>query len=193
MPAPATGRQSWAGGAAGWACWLQPCWRRPLRTAGARCQACGVPCTWCNRGQLTGLLLARGAGAACPCSARAGAGYYKGVTQWSAGSYPNANNNQDDFVIMEVGDGQMARCLEGWAAVWRWRTVAADRLQPGCSMVGWVRRLRAGGHKEPVAARAKTRTPPPAPRRTSPTFPTTWATTPPPRGHCTQASEAVRA
>ncbi len=37
---------------------------------------------------------------ACACP---GASYYKSVTQWSAGAYPNANNNQDDFEVMEVG------------------------------------------------------------------------------------------
>ena len=29
-----------------------------------------------------------------------GAGYYKNVTQWSAGVYPNANNQQDDLAVM---------------------------------------------------------------------------------------------
>lgn len=31
-----------------------------------------------------------------------GAGYYKNVTQWSAGAYPKANNQQDDLAVFEA-------------------------------------------------------------------------------------------
>ena len=46
----------------------------------------------------TGYYLGHGAGATSWAPIM-GAGYYKNVTQWSAGAYPNANNKQDDLAV----------------------------------------------------------------------------------------------
>jgi len=47
----------------------------------------------------TGYYLGHGTGATS-WAPLMGAGYYKNVTQWSAGVYPNANNQQDDLAVM---------------------------------------------------------------------------------------------
>lgn len=46
----------------------------------------------------TGYYLGHGVGATSWAPIM-GAGYYKNVTQWSAGAYPNANNKQDDLAV----------------------------------------------------------------------------------------------
>ncbi len=46
----------------------------------------------------TGYYLGHGAGATSWAPIM-GAGYYKNVTQWSAGAYPDANNKQDDLAV----------------------------------------------------------------------------------------------
>ncbi|CAG7857297.1 hypothetical protein MCAMS1_02069 [biofilm metagenome] len=84
-----------------------------------------------------------------------GVGYYKNVTQWSKGEYPNANNLQDDFAVMassgfkqrtdDVGNtfataGQLTNAATGTAA-----TIQSAGVIESSSDVDMYRVDTAGG------------------------------------------------